>query len=164
MTCGSCRRNRGLGTIHAADGAVFLRCLLTELGLDPAAKWGEAVHAALYERASHVLNLRGDRSPEEVRLVPFRGNPQEAANFAVNLPMGFAAESPFWSCLGIAKDAAVTSLTSKSGAYWNAAVGAGYTITRAEGGAVKPRPGRGSIVAALLTLAGGTGLMLVLGD
>lgn len=164
MTCRGCRGTRGLGQINAANGQTFLRCLLSELGLDPTGKWSEAAHVALYDRASAVINLRGDRTAEQVRLERFGSNPQRAAEIAANLPaMVVMADLPFWTCLGLTRDAAVASMTSRSGVYWNATVAAGYVIVRAEGGSVKVRP-RGSLAAALLTLAVGAGGLLWLGD
>lgn len=164
MTCRGCNGNRGLGQIHAADGAAFLRCLLAELGLSASGKWNRDAHTALYTRAAERIDLRGDRAAETVRLTAFGANPQEAANFAANLPMGFPADSSFWTCLGIGKSSAVSSMASKSGSYWNAAVGAGYTIAMAEGGMPKAGRRRGSLVASLLTLAVGTGGLMWLGD
>ncbi len=163
MGCRGCNGNRGLGQVYAADGAAFLRCLLAELGLSASGKWNVDAHVALYTRAANRIDLRGDRAAETVRLTAFGANAQEAANFAANLPLGLSSDSVFWACIGIGKDAAVASMASKSGAYWNAAVGAGYTIAMAEGGMRKPGRRRGSLAAALLTLAVGTGGLMVLG-
>lgn len=161
MSCHNCGRSGALRQVYGPDATLFVGCLLQKLGLPADGKWTPAAHAALYDRAASVINLRNGLSPEAMRLEAFGSNPQRAAEIAANWPTSELADiDPFWTCLTITRSAAVASMTSKSGDYWNVVVAAGAMIADAEGGSVKVRP-RGSLLAAGLTLFfGASGILL----
>jgi hypothetical protein len=160
MGCRGCQQVRGLAGAYGPEGEAWIDCLVQRLGFSAGTKWNAAVHAKAYELGSANIDLRGSRTEEQMRAEAFGSNPQRAAEVAASLPLAVwnTDDDQFWSCLGVTRMAAIAAYNAKSGRYYNMLIAAGSKIVLAEGG--RPRPQRrGSIVAAGLTLAVGSGLL-----
>jgi len=160
MACAGCQKTRGLAGAYGPEGEAWIDCLVQRLGFPAGTKWNAEVHAKVYELGSENIDLRGSRTAEQMRAEAFKSDPQRAATVAANIPTAVwnTDDDQFWSCLGVTRTAAIAAMNSQSGRYYNMIIAAGSKIVLAEGGHPRPQR-RGSIVAALVTLAVGTGLL-----
>ncbi len=162
MACAGCRQTRNVAQLHAVEGSSFLNCLMERLGVYSNKRWSPEAHAALYDLACSIVNLRGRQSAAQMRVEPFGFNPQRAADVAGNWPtMALTQDDPFWSCIGISRSEAVASLSARSGSYWDSVVAAGAQIAQAEVGQHRRR---GSLAASACTLFLGSVGLLVWGS
>lgn len=110
------------------DSPTYIRCLCRSLGVPETPKWSLAAHEALYRALSVQADILSARSEVayEIRQTPWGKEPETTGAYVRNYPVRYLAPGdPFWNCMGIEKDTAVSQMLAAEGPFYRAAMAAG---------------------------------------